>query len=54
MAKLIYSAITEIPKGQSLFLTVSPVSDMYFGHASRTPGTMVLSDVTLTLPEPPR
>jgi ABC-2 type transport system ATP-binding protein len=45
--------VAEVPEGQSLFLTVSPVSDMYFGHASRTPGGLVLSDLTLTLPEPP-
>jgi hypothetical protein len=43
--------VAEVPEGQSLFLTVSPVSDMYFGHASRTPGGLVLSDLTLTLPE---
>lgn len=42
----------EVPKGQSLFLTISPVSDMYFGHASRTPGALVLSDLKLTLPQP--
>lgn len=42
--------VAEVPKGESLFLTVSPVSDMFFGHASRTPGGIVLSDLTLTLP----
>ena len=46
--------VAEIPEGQSLFLTVSPVSDMYFGHASRTPGGLVLSDLTLTLPKSSR
>ncbi|MGH2754132.1 MAG: peptidase S15, partial [Actinomycetota bacterium] len=40
----------EIPEGQSLFLTISPVSDMYFGHGSRTPAAMVLSDLALSLP----
>ena len=40
----------DIPKGQSLYLTVSPVSDMYYGHASRTPGAMLLGDLELTLP----
>ncbi len=39
-----------VPEGQSLFLTISPVSDMYFGHGSRTPAAMVLSDLNLTLP----
>ena len=42
----------EVPEGQSLFLTITPVSDMYFGHGSRTPGALVLSDLTLTLPQP--
>jgi pimeloyl-ACP methyl ester carboxylesterase len=42
--------VASVPEGQSLFLTVTPVSDMFFGHASRTPGAVVLSDVSLTLP----
>ena len=42
----------EVPEGQSLFLTVSPLSDMYFGHGSRTPGGLVLSDLSLSLPSP--
>ena len=42
----------EVPEGQSLFLTVSPLSDMYFGHGSRTPGALVLSDLSLSLPSP--
>jgi hypothetical protein len=41
-----------VPEGESLFLTVSPLSDMYFGHATRGPGGLVLSDVKLTLPNP--
>jgi pimeloyl-ACP methyl ester carboxylesterase len=43
----------EVPEGQSLFLTVSPISDMSFEHGSRVPGAVVLSDVELTLPQPP-
>lgn len=46
--------VAEVPEGQSLFLTVSPVSDMYFGHSSRTPGGLVLSDLHLKLPESSR
>jgi hypothetical protein len=42
--------VAKVPEGQSLFLTASPVSDMYFGHGSRTPGAIVLSDLHLTLP----
>jgi len=43
-----------VPKGQSLFLTISPVSDMYFGHGSRTPAAMVLSDLNVSLPSATR
>ncbi len=39
-----------VPAGQKLFLTITPVSDMYFAHGSRTPGGLVLSDMMLTLP----
>lgn len=41
----------EIPEGQSLFLTVSPISDLSFGHGSRVPGAVVLTDVELTIPK---
>lgn len=34
-----------VPEGQSLFLTVSPVSDMSFGHGSRLPGAMTFDNV---------
>lgn len=44
--------VVEVPKDDSLFLTVSPVSDMSFGHGSRTPGGLELSDLTLTLSTP--
>ena len=41
----------KVPEGQSAFLTVSPVSDMYFGHGSlRTPGFVGLEDLTVNLP----
>jgi pimeloyl-ACP methyl ester carboxylesterase len=42
----------EIAEGQTLFLTVSPLSDMYFGHGSRVPGGFLLTDLSLSLPEP--
>lgn len=42
----------EVPKGQQLFLMISPVSDMFFGHGSRTPGGFVLTDLQLSLPRP--
>ena len=41
-----------VPEGQSLYLTVTPFSDMFFGHGSRPPGAMVLNDLTVTLPKP--
>jgi hypothetical protein len=44
------SVAVAVPKGQALFLTVSPVSDMFALHGSRTPGLMALSDVRVRLP----
>jgi pimeloyl-ACP methyl ester carboxylesterase len=40
----------EVPAGKSLFLTVSPVSDMFGGHGSRTPGEMTLDNTVVHLP----
>lgn len=39
-------------EGEKLFLTITPFSDMYFGHGSKPPGGMALSDLQLTLPQP--
>jgi ABC-2 type transport system ATP-binding protein len=44
------SVAAEVPAGQSLFLTVSPVADMFGGHGSRTPGAMTLQDVRVRVP----
>lgn len=41
----------EVPAGQKLFLSVSPISDIFFGHGSaRTPGVVGLEDITVNLP----
>ena len=40
----------ELAEGESLFLTISPISDASFGHGSRTPGLMVISDLTVHVP----
>lgn len=40
----------QIAEGETLFLTITPVSDMSFGHGSRVPGPMVLDALELTLP----
>ena len=41
----------DVKKGEKLFLTVSPVSDMSFGHGSvRTPGVVTLENLRLDLP----
>ena len=40
----------DVPAGQKLFLTVSPVSDMFAAHGSRTPGALVLQDTVVRLP----
>ncbi len=42
--------VAKVPEGHLLFLRASPVSDMYFGHRSRTPGAIVPSDLRLTVP----
>jgi hypothetical protein len=44
------SVAVEVPAGQSLFLTVSPVSDMFAGHGSRSPSGMVLDHPVVRLP----
>jgi ABC-2 type transport system ATP-binding protein len=41
----------EVAEGESLFLTISPISDMSFGHGSiRTPGAVLFEDVNVDLP----
>lgn len=40
----------DVPEGSTLFLTVSPVSDMFFSHGSRTPGALVLESTVVRLP----
>jgi hypothetical protein len=39
----------DVPAGKSLFLTVSPVADMYAGQNGRVPNALRLDDVTLRL-----
>ena len=41
-----------VPEGQSLFLVITPESDMYFGHSSKPPGGLVLSELELGLVHP--
>ena len=40
----------EIRAGETLYLVVSPVSDMSLGHASRAPGAILLEDVVVEVP----
>lgn len=40
----------EVPEGQSLFLTITPFSDLSFGHGSRTPGGFLLGNLRVKLP----
>ena len=42
----------ELAEGERFFLTVTPVSDISPGHGSRTPGAVVLEDVTVLLSVP--
>ncbi len=44
------SVAVDVPAGQSLFLVVSPVSDMFASHGSRLPGVVQISDARLRLP----
>lgn len=39
----------DVPAGKTLFLTVSPVADMFAGQDGHVPGAISLSDVTLQL-----
>ncbi len=39
-----------VPAGQQLFLAVTPFAEMFGAHASRVPGVMSLSDVTVDVP----
>ncbi|HUS61066.1 MAG TPA: hypothetical protein VMY34_02650 [Acidimicrobiales bacterium] len=41
----------DVPAGQSLFLTVSPVSDMSIGYVSRVPGAVLLEDTVVRIPQ---
>ena len=42
----------EVPKGESLYLAITPQSDMFFAHGSRAVGGLVLSDLRLNLKHP--
>ncbi|WP_019810451.1 alpha/beta hydrolase [Saccharomonospora halophila] len=44
------SVAATVREGESLFLTVSPQSDLFALHGSRTPGALRLTDVTVRLP----
>ncbi|MDX6225289.1 MAG: type transport system ATP-binding protein [Frankiales bacterium] len=44
------SVAVDVPKGKSLFLVVSAVSDMFAGFGSRTPGAIVIDQATVNLP----
>ena len=44
------SVAVDVPAGQTLFLTVSPISDMSPGFGSRVVGAMTLRDVSVHLP----
>jgi pimeloyl-ACP methyl ester carboxylesterase len=44
------SIAAKVAKGQSLFLTISPVADMFGGHGSRTPGALLLENAKVLVP----
>ena len=47
------SVAVDVPAGQKLFLTVSPVAEMYAAHGSRTPGALVIQDAKVNVPVQP-
>jgi ABC-2 type transport system ATP-binding protein len=40
----------DVPAGETLFLTVSAVSDMFFLHGSRTPGVILITGAEVDVP----
>ena len=40
----------EIPAGQSLYLTVSQVTDMFLGTGSKIPAPILIEDATVDVP----
>lgn len=44
------SVAVDVPAGQSLYVLASPVSDMFAGMGSRTPGAVVLQNAVVRLP----
>jgi ABC-2 type transport system ATP-binding protein len=44
------SAAVDVPAGQKLFLYATPISDTFAGMASRTPGTVTLTNTVVHLP----
>jgi hypothetical protein len=43
----------DIPAGKKLYLTVSPLSDMFAGFQSRVPGVIAITDAVVDLPVVP-
>jgi pimeloyl-ACP methyl ester carboxylesterase len=41
-----------VPEGQTLYLTITPISDMFLLTGSRVPGGMTFHDITVELPAP--
>jgi len=44
------SVAVDVPKGQSLFVVATAVSDTFVGMGSRTPGVVVLENAVVDLP----
>ena len=44
------SVAVDVPKGQSLFLLATPVSDAFVAMGSRLPGVQTLTNTTVHLP----
>lgn len=43
--------VASIPAGSHMYLAIAPAVDQFVAHSSRTPGAIVVDDVTVSLPE---
>ena len=50
MTAALPGVVADVPAGQTLYLVVTPVSDMFVAHGSRTPGVALLENAVVDLP----
>lgn len=50
MTAALPGVVADVAEGQTLYLVVTPVSDMFVAHGSRTPGVALLQNAVVELP----